>query len=251
VIKLQNIELIFHKGTEHENLLFNNFNLEIKHGEFVVVMGDNGAGKSTLINLISGGIFPQKGKIILASKDVTKQNEYIRAKHIARVFQDPKVGTVPNMTVRENLSIAYNKANSYSLKRGVNKVNDEYFVEILGELGLRLEKFLDKKTRNLSGGQRQALSLVMAIITKPKLLLLDEHIAALDPETAKIILEKTEMIIKNNELTAIMITHNIPAAMKYGSRLIFMRSGEIIFDISGNDKETLTAEKIVDMFKKI
>ena len=251
MIELQNVALTFHKGTEHEHILFEGFSLVIKQGEFVIVMGDNGAGKSTLMSLISGGVVPQKGKILIASKDVTKQNEHVRAKQIARVFQDPKVGTVPDMTVRENLSIAFNKANRYSLRRGVNKANDKYFMEVLSELGLGLEEFLDKKTGNLSGGQRQALSLIMAMITKPRLLLLDEHIAALDPETAKIILAKTDFIIKDNEQTAIMITHNIPAAMKYGSRLIFMRNGKVMFDISGEEKEKLTAENIVDMFKKV
>ena len=251
MIKLQNIDLIFHKNTEREHILFKKLNLNVSKEEFVVVMGDNGAGKSTLINLISGSTVPQKGKVMLASKDVTKQNEYIRASNIARVFQDPRIGTVPDMTVRENLSIAFHKKDVSVLKSGVNKINDKYFVEILSELGLGLEKILDKRTGNLSGGQRQALSMVMAMMTKPKVLLLDEHIAALDPETAKIILEKTDMIIKENKLTALMITHSIPVAMKYGSRLVFMRDGEIKFDVSGKDKEKLTVEKIVGMFKKI
>ena len=250
MIELKNITLAFHKGTEHEHNLFEDFNLNIKCGEFVIIMGDNGAGKSTLINLISGRVVPQKGRVVLASQDVTKQNEHIRARRIARVFQDPKVGTVPDMTVRENLSIAFTKANGFSLRKGVNKANDKYFIEVLSELGLGIEKFLDKKTGNVSGGQRQALSLIMAMITKPELLLLDEHIAALDPETAKIVLEKTECVIKNSKQTAIMITHNIPVAMRYGSRLIFIRSGEIIFDISGEEKENLAAENIVNMFKK-
>jgi len=243
--------LTFYKGTEHEHVLFEDFNLEIDHGEFVIVMGDNGAGKSTLVNLISGGVIPQKGRIVLESIDVTKQKEHIRAQQIARVFQDPKLGTVPNMTVRENLSVALNKANGYSLRRGVKKGNDHYLMRVLGELGLGLEHSLDKRTGDLSGGQRQALSLIMAMITRPKLLLLDEHIAALDPETAKTILERTEKIIFDNSLTAIMITHSIPAAMKYGGRLIFMRNGEIMFDVNGKGKEELTAEQIVAMFKKV
>ncbi|MDR1090128.1 MAG: ATP-binding cassette domain-containing protein [Prevotella sp.] len=251
MISLKNIEVTFNKNTQHEQKLFNNFNLKIKDGEFVIIIGDNGAGKSTLINLISGGVIQSKGKVIFNGRDVSMQNEYIRAKDIARVFQDPKIGTCSDMTVRENLSMAYNKASGHSLKKGVNKENDKYFKDILNELGLGLENFLDKQTDDLSGGQRQTLSLIMAMMTKPKILLLDEHIAALDPETAKIVLEKTEMIVKEHNLTAIMITHSIPASMKYGSRLIFMRDGVIMFDVSGKEKTEMTAEKIVSCFKKV
>lgn len=251
MIKLNNIEVTFNKNTQHEQRLFNKFNLEINEGDFVVVMGDNGAGKSTLINLISGGIIPNNGEIILDGEEVSKQKEYIRAKNIARVFQDPKIGTCSNMTVKENLSIAYNKSTKNPFKKGVNKNNNKYFKELLAEFGLGLEDFLDKLTSDLSGGQRQILSLIMAMMTNPKILLLDEHIAALDPETAKIVLEKTNKIIKENKLTAIMITHSIPAAMKYGNRLIFMRNGKIKFDVNGKDKKTLTSEQIVSYFKKI
>lgn len=251
MIKLKNIEVTFNKNTQNKQTLFKKLNLEIRNGEFIIIMGDNGAGKSTLINLISGGVIQEKGKVIINGKDVSKQKEYVRARMIARVFQDPQMGTCSNMTVRENLSIAFNKINGYSLKRGVKKSNDKYFKQILSELGLGLENFLDKQTKDLSGGQRQALSLIMAMISKPKLLLLDEHTAALDPEMAKIVLEKTDKIIKEHKLTAAMITHSIPAAIKYGNRLIFIRDGEIIFDINGKEKECLTPEKIVKYYKKV
>jgi len=251
MIKLKNIEVVFNKNTQQEQTLFKKFNLEIERGEFVVVMGDNGAGKSTLINLISGGIIQESGEVILDGKDVSKQKEHIRAKDIARVFQDPKIGTCSNMTVRENLSIAYNKSKRNPFKKGVNRTNDKYFKEVLAEFGLGLENFLDKQTNDLSGGQRQTLSLIMAMMTNPKILLLDEHIAALDPETAKIVLKKTNKIVKEYNLTAIMITHSIPAAMKYGNRLIFMRNGKVMFDVKGEEKKTLTSEKIVSCFKKV
>lgn len=251
MIRLKNIEVTFNKNTQQEHTLFKKFSLDIENGEFVVIMGDNGAGKSTLINLISGSIVQDAGEVILNGKNVSKLKEHIRAKDIARVFQDPKIGTCSNMTVRENLSIAYNKLKRNPFKKGVNKANDSYFKEVLSEFGLGLENFLDKQTNNLSGGQRQTLSLIMAMMTNPKILLLDEHIAALDPETAKIVLKKTNKIVKEHNLTTIMITHSIPAALKYGSRLIFIRNGKVMFDVKGEEKKMLTSEKIVSCFQKV
>ncbi|MDR0930876.1 MAG: ATP-binding cassette domain-containing protein [Clostridiales bacterium] len=236
------------KGITHsfgDNKLFNNFNLQVKSGEFVVIMGDNGAGKSTICNLISGALLPDSGEVLFDKTNVTKQNEHARAKYIAHVFQDPKVGTNSDMTVRENLSFAINKGKSLSLKRAVAKDNDVIFKERLEGLGLGLEDCLDQVVGTLSGGQRQALSLIMATFGEPKILLLDEHTAALDPQVAKVILAKTEEIVQKNKLTTIMITHNIPSAAKYGDRFIFMRRGEIVLDT----RERLSNADIAELFE--
>ena len=217
MIELKNISCGF---------IFKNLNLEIKKGEFVVIIGDNGAGKSSLMNLICGNLLPVEGKVFIDNIDVTKKKEFERAKYISYVFQDPKLGTNGLMTVRENLSLALNKNNFCLYKRAIDKNNDLVFRDLI-------DFDLDKLVCDLSGGQRQKLCLIMSVINMPRILLLDEHTAALDIKSSKEIMELTNKIIKQNNLTAVMITHNLNWSVKYGDRLIFMREGKIKFDITG------------------
>lgn len=217
--------------------IFDGLNLKINEGEFVVIIGDNGAGKSSMMNLISGDLFCLSGKILIDGIDFSKKKNFERSKYISHVFQDFRTGTNGIMTVRENLSLALNKNNICLFKRAIDKKNDLLFKNMI-------DLALDKKVDELSGGQRQRLSLIMAIINKPKILLLDEHTAALDHQTAKEIMAFTEKIIRENNLTAVMVTHNLNMSVKYGDRLIFMRKGKIKFDIKG--KRNL--EDIIKMF---
>ena len=244
MIQLKHISHSFPK-----NDLFKDFNLEIAQGEFLILMGDNGAGKSTVCNFISGKIIPDSGQVLIAGKDVTALTEYKRAQDIAYVFQDPKAGTNAAMSVRENLSLALNKGNAFSLKRAVVRSNDEKFVHLLSELDMGLENCLGQSVASLSGGQRQALSLIMATLNKPKILLLDEHTAALDPNIAKIILSKTREIATKSDFTTVMITHNIPAAVACGDRLIFLRQGRIRADFRGEAKAKLTVGDVAELFE--
>ena len=230
MIELKNVrcKFIFNDG----------MNLKINRGEFVVIIGDNGAGKSSLINLISGNLFCLSGQILIDGMDFSNKKNFERSKYISHVFQDFRAGTNGLMSVRENLSLALNKNNISLFKRAIKKENDDLFRKMI-------DLDLNKKVDELSGGQRQKLSLIMAIINKPKILLLDEHTAALDPVTAKEIMEFTNKIIKENNLTAVMVTHNLKMSVEYGDRLIFMRDGKIKFDIKGNRH----LEDMVKMFE--
>ena len=230
MIELKNVECKF---------IFNDgLNLKINKGEFVVIIGDNGAGKSSLINLISGNLFCLSGQILIDGMDFSNKKNFERSKYISHVFQDFRAGTNGLMSVRENLSLALNKNNISLFRRAIKKENDDLFKNMI-------DLDLNKKVDELSGGQRQKLSLIMAIINKPKILLLDEHTAALDPVTAKEIMEFTNKIVKENNLTAMMVTHNLKMSAEYGDRLIFMRDGKIKFDIKGNRN----LEDIVKMFE--
>ncbi|QSZ26954.1 ATP-binding cassette domain-containing protein [Aceticella autotrophica] len=250
MLKLNNICKVFNKNTVNENKVFENLDLEIKDGDFITLVGSNGAGKSTLLNLIAG-VFPvESGTIIVDNTDVTLFPEYKRACFIGRVFQNPLLGTAPSMTIEENLSLAYSKSQGMKLKMGINKKNRELFKNRLSELGLGLENRLKTKVGLLSGGQRQALTLLMATLVKPKLLLLDEHTAALDPRTASIINNITNKIIENNNLTTIMVTHNLEHALIFGNRLIMMHQGKIILDIR-EEKHGMTVQKLLNMFNKV
>ena len=230
MIELKNVrcKFIFNDG----------LNLKINRGEFVVIIGDNGAGKSSLINLISGNLFCLSGQILIDGMDFSNKKNFERSKYISHVFQDFRAGTNGLMSVRENLSLALNKNNISLFKRAIKKENDDLFKNMI-------DLDLNKKVDELSGGQRQKLSLIMAIINKPKILLLDEHTAALDPVAAKEIMEFTSKIIKENDLTALMVTHNLKMSVEYGDRLIFMRDGKIKFDIKGDRN----LEDIVKMFE--
>ena len=248
MLKLEGIGKTFFKGTVNEKVAAENLNLHVNKGDFITIIGGNGAGKSTLFNLISGSIIADEGRIILDGEDITYKPEYKRAKKIGRIFQDPLKGTAPNMTVEENLSLSYCRGRGKNFSIGISKKERELFREILGELDLGLEDRMKTKMGLLSGGQRQAITLIMATIVTPKLLLLDEHTAALDPATSKKVIELTESIINRDKITALMITHNIKSALLQGNRTLMLRDGKIIMDISGDERARETVGSILERF---
>lgn len=250
ILKVENVSKTFFPNTSGENRVLNDLNLEVRDGDFVTIVGSNGAGKSTLLNSIAGDFPVDKGRIIISGKDVTPLPEYKRAKYIGRVFQNPLAGTSPEMTIEENLSLALSKASHLSLRRGLTARRREIFRSELARLNMGLEKRLQVKVSLLSGGQRQALTLLMATMNNPRLLLLDEHTAALDPATAIKINSLTERIIKESRITTLMVTHNLNDAIRMGNRLIMMDEGRIILDISGRDKRKLTVDKLLQVFKE-
>lgn len=251
MLKLENINKTFNQGTIDEKKLFSDFNISVGKGEFVAVVGSNGSGKTTMLNIISGDIFPDSGQIILDGKDISKQKNYKRATKIARVFQDPSVGTCPSMTIFENMSVADNKAKMYSLTPGLNSKRKEFYQTQLEILGMGLENRLDTKAGTLSGGQRQALSLIMATLVRPELLLLDEHTAALDPKSGDVVMHLTEKIIKEKQITTLMITHNLRYAVDYGSRSVMMHEGSVVLDISGEEKTGYGIDNYLKLFNEI
>lgn len=248
MLKLDNIRKIFNEGTVNEKVVYNNLSLNVKSGDFIAIIGSNGAGKSTLLNIISGVIKHDRGNILLEGKEIGNLPEFKRTKKIGRVFQNPEHGTIPSMTILENLSMAFNKNKSFGLSSGIRKDKIDFFKEILKTLDLELENYLDTKVCLLSGGQRQALSLLMVSLSNPKLLLLDEHTAALDPKTSETMMRLTEKIVSENNITTLMVTHNLKHAINYGNRLIMFYNGEIILDLTGKEKKSLTIEKILDIF---
>ena len=251
MLKLENICKTFNAGTINEKKALSGLNLHLEPGDFVTVIGGNGAGKSTMLNAVAGVWPVDKGRIVLDGKDITALPEHKRAKLIGRVFQDPMMGTAPNMQVEENLALALRRGNRRGLRWGVTAEEKERFMEILKPLGLGLEERMSAKVGLLSGGQRQALTLLMASLQKPKLLLLDEHTAALDPATAAKVLELSDKIICENKLTAMMITHNMSDAIVHGNRLIMMNEGKIILDIKGEEKEKMTKQQLMEMFAEL
>lgn len=250
MLKVENICKTFNKGSINEKVALDNLSLFLGEGEFVTVIGGNGAGKSTLINCIAGVYEIDSGRILLDGTDITYIPEYMRSKYIGRVFQDPLMGTAFDMTIEENLAIAYAKGKPKGLRAGITKADRDLFREKLALLELGLEDRLKEKVGRLSGGQRQALTLLMATIVKPKLLLLDEHIAALDPSIAKKVLQLTDEIVKEDKLCTIMITHNMKAALEYGTRTIMMHEGKIIMDLNSKDKEKVTVEWLIEQFNR-
>ena len=248
MLKIQDLSKSFYSSYLGENVLFKHINLEVKQGEFIIIIGSNGTGKSTLLNIISGLVKETSGNIFLEGNDLTKMPEHKRTKIISRVFQNPSLGTCPTMTVRENLSLALNKGKLINLKYCLRYKTKE-LEELLNGVSLDLKKLLDVEVKYLSGGQRQALSLIMAGFSSPKLLLLDEHTAALDPKTANEIMELTQEIVKEKNITTIMITHNLKDALAYGNRLIMLHKGEIILDLNQSEKEKLTIENILKKFE--
>lgn len=251
MIQLQNIEKVFNTGTVNESVLFDGFSLSVKKGEFVSVVGSNGSGKTTMLNIISGSLPIDSGAVLLDGKDISALPEYKRARRIGRVFQDPAIGTVPNMTILENLSLAENKGKPYLFSFAVNRQKREEFRELVYSLGLGLEDKMDIPVGLLSGGQRQALSLLMSTMTPMDLLLLDEHTAALDPKTADIVMELTDKIVKEKQLTAVMVTHNLRYAVEYGNRLLMMDKGQIVLDKAGAEKEATSIDDILHLFNQI
>ena len=250
MLELKNIYKTFNPGTINEKVALNGLNLTLNEGDFVTVIGGNGAGKSTMLNAVAGTWFVDEGQILIDGTDVTKLPEHKRAAYLGRVFQDPMTGTAATMGIEENLALAKRRGKFRSLRSGITKAEREEYRELLKVLGLGLEDRLTSKVGLLSGGQRQALTLLMATLKKPKLLLLDEHTAALDPKTAAKVLEITEMIVNRDHLTTLMITHNMQDAIAHGNRLIMMMEGRIILDIQGEEKKQLTVRNLLDQFEK-
>ena len=248
MLEIKNVSKTFKPGTITEKRALTNINLTLNDGDFVTVIGGNGAGKSTLLNLIAGVHQPDSGHILLDGKDITYKKEFTRAKYLGRVFQDPMMGTAANMEIEENLAMAYSRGKKRSLLWGIRRRERELYREKLALLDLGLETRLKSKVGLLSGGQRQALTLLMATLKKPDLLLLDEHTAALDPKTAAKVLELTEQFIRQDHLTAFMVTHNMRHAIQYGNRLIMMMKGEIIYEVSGEEKKNLKVEDLLNKF---
>ena len=249
MLEIKNIYKTFNPGTINEKVALNGLSLKLNEGDFVTVIGGNGAGKSTMLNAVAGVWPVDEGQIIIDGTDVTKLSEYKRAAYLGRVFQDPLKGTAFDMTIEENLSIAYNKTRKRGFQAGINKSDRELFKEKLELLGMGLENRMKEKVRLLSGGQRQALTLFMAVISEPELLLLDEHTAALDPSAARKVLELTDYFAGNGRMCTMMITHNMKAALEHGNRTILMQDGKIKLDISGQERDRMTVEKLIEKFE--
>lgn len=237
MLELKDIHKYYNPGTVNEMCLFRGFNLSIEEGEFVSVIGSNGSGKTSMLNIICGSIPVEAGQIFMNGSDITKEKEYKRNRRIGRVYQNPAMGTCPSMTILENMALADNKGKVYGFGRGTNKARISYYKELLSQLGLGLEDKLDIKVGALSGGQRQAMALLMSTMTPIEFLILDEHTAALDPKTAELIMELTDKIVKEKKLTTIMVTHNLRYAVEYGDRLLMMHQGEAVLDLKGEEKK--------------
>lgn len=250
MFELRNVTKAFNKGTQDEKLALDNVSLKLEAGEFVTVIGGNGAGKSTMQNVISGAQFPDCGQVLLDGVDVTYLPEHKRAKYLGRVYQDPLLGTAANMQIEENLALANRRGRHHTLRPRITREERAQYKTQLQELGLGLEDRLEAKVGTLSGGQRQALTLLMATLQKPKLLLLDEHTAALDPKTAAKVLELTDRIVREGQLTTLMITHNMRDAIDYGNRLIMLHEGRIILNIAGEEKKKLTVPQLLELFTR-
>ncbi len=250
MLSIQRVSKTFNVGTVNEKKALNQLNLELQDGDFVTIIGGNGAGKSTMLNMVAG-VYPiDCGYIHLNGKNISLLSEHERAKMIGRVFQDPMMGTASDMEIQENLAMAYRRGRKRGLRWGVGKDEKKVYYEALKRLGLGLEDRMTSKVGLLSGGQRQALTLLMATLQRPKLLLLDEHTAALDPRTAKKVLDLTEEIVNEQKLTALMVTHNMKDAIHIGNRLIMMHEGRIIYDVRGEEKKQLKVEDLLKKFEE-
>ncbi|MGE4548429.1 MAG: ABC transporter ATP-binding protein [Intestinibacillus sp.] len=251
MLELQKIVKHYNAGTVNEMCLFDGFDLSIEKGEFVSVVGSNGSGKTSMLNIICGSIPLDGGRILLDGKDITRQSEFMRAKYIGRVFQNPAAGTCPSLTILENMSLADNKSGAYGLSRGVNRKRYETYRAMLADIGLGLEDKMETRVGVLSGGQRQAMALIMSTLTPIDFLILDEHTAALDPKTADTIMRLTDKIVREKGVTTIMVTHNLRYAVEYGSRLIMMHQGSALLDKSGQDKQNTSVDEILQLFTSI
>ena len=251
MLELKGISKNYNPGSVNELCLFKDFHLTVQDGEFVSVVGSNGSGKTSMLNIICGSISVDGGQILINGEDISGQKDFIRQRHIGRVYQDPSKGTCPGMTILENMSIADNKGKAYNLSRGVNKAKVENYREMLRPLNLGLEDKMGVQVGSLSGGQRQALALLMATMTPIDFLILDEHTAALDPKTAEIIMELTDKVVKEKQVTTIMVTHNLRYAVEYGNRLIMMHEGNVILDKAGEEKGLIDTEQIMGIFNRI
>ena len=248
LLKIEDIHKTFEAGTVNENHVLKGLDLTVEEGDFISVIGGNGAGKSTLMNILAGGLQVDQGDILLEGKSIKQTSVRKRAKDIARVFQDPKMGTASRLTIEENMAIAKKRGARRGLSWGVKEKEREEFKTALKELNIGLENRLKVDTQYLSGGQRQALTLVMAALVKPKLLLLDEHTAALDPKTSEMVMELTQKIVESHDLTTLMITHDMNHAIAYGNRLIMLYQGKIVVDVKGEEKKNLTVEDLIRLF---
>ncbi len=251
MLELLDINKKFNAGTIDEKILFEGFNLTIESGEFVAIVGSNGSGKTTALNIISGDIQPDSGSVILDGRDITKQKNYRRAAKIARVFQNPSTGTCPSMTIMENMSLADNKGKSYGLTKGLNTKRRDFYRSQLELLGMGLENRMETLAGTLSGGQRQALALIMATMQTPTLLLLDEHTAALDPKSSDIVMTLTDKVVKEKGITTLMVTHNLRHAVEYGTRTVMMHEGGIVLDIKGEERRKHTIDDFLKIFNEI
>ncbi len=251
MLKLSGIHKYYNPGTVNEMCLFDNFSLQIETGQFVSVVGSNGSGKTSLLNIICGSIPVEAGNISIDGKDITKEKEFRRNEKIGRVYQNPAVGTCPSMTILENMCLADNKGKAFGLQRGINRKRIGFYRDQLRQLNLGLEDKLDVKVGSLSGGQRQAMALLMSTLTPIEFLILDEHTAALDPKTADLIMELTDRVVKEKKLTTIMVTHNLRYAVEYGDRLLMMHQGECVIDEAGETKARMTVDDILDRFTEI
>ena len=250
MIRLEHVSKVFQPGTPNENAAIRDVNLTVKEGEFITIIGSNGSGKTTLFNLITGTYPPTEGRICLQGKDVSKEPEHKRARYIGRIFQDPLLGTASNMSLEDNMMVTYKKGFK-GLGVSLNGRMRDFFYEKLTPLQMGLEERMKDNVGLLSGGQRQALTLLMMVLSEPALILLDEHTAALDPKNAQIVLDLTVRFIEEYKLTTMMITHNMSQAIRYGSRLLMMDLGEIILDVEGEEKQKLTVDRLVEKFHEI
>lgn len=248
MLDLKDICVSFHAGTIHERIAINHMSFHINEGDFISVLGTNGAGKSTLLNAISGSIACDSGMIVLDGKDITRFPEYKRAKDIGRLFQDPLKGTAPNMTIEENLGLAYSRGKRTTLSKAIKRSDRKFFVEKLKELGLGLEERITTNVGLLSGGQRQALTLLMSTIVTPKLLLLDEHTAALDPKTAQQVMEITNTIVNEHAITTLMITHNMKQALTYGNKTIILNEGKLVKVLEEEERDNTSVDDVLSMY---
>lgn len=251
MLELKNISKYYNPGSVNEMCLFQDFNLTIRDHEFVSVVGSNGSGKTSLLNIICGSIGVDSGNIIVNGTDITGKKDFLRQRKIGRVYQDPSKGTCSSMNILENMSLADNKGKGYGLTKGVNKARIEEYRESLKQLNLGLEDKLYTKVGSLSGGQRQALALLMSTMTPIEFLILDENTAALDPKTAEIIMELTDKIVREKKVTTIMVTHNLRYAVEYGDRILMMHQGNAVLDKAGEEKKAINTEEIMGIFNRI
>ena len=251
MLELKNITKVFYPGTVMESKLFEDFSLTVNDGEFLSIVGSNGSGKTTMLNIICGSLPATSGEVWIGGKNVTRTKDFDRYRYIGRVYQDPSLGTCPHLTIFENMSLADHKGGRFGLSAGVNKKRFDFYREQLAGLGLGLEDKMHVRMGTLSGGQRQAVALLMATLTPLDFLILDEHTAALDPHTAEVIMQLTDRVVREKKLTAIMVTHNLRYAAEYGTRLLMMDKGKIVLDVSGEEKKATKTEDILQIFNRI
>jgi putative ABC transport system ATP-binding protein len=248
MLELEGVTKVFNRGSVDEKVALRHIHLKVEKGEFITIIGSNGAGKTTLLNAVTGSVLVDDGNVVIDGLDVTHLSEFKRGRLIGRVFQNPLMGTASEMTIEENLSMALLRGKPRGLQKGVTQNHRDVYRPVLQTLGLGLENRLTDRVGLLSGGQRQTLAILMATLSLPKILLLDEHVASLDPKTAMVVLDLTERVIKENGLTTLMVTHNMDQAIRYGSRLIMMHEGKMILDVSGEEKSKLTIPEVIQRF---